>query len=728
MKLKRYMSIFISIVSVFLLAACTSATEPEQINKAENKEDASSVSLASDMGMTYSGQMLLPPDGEVFLYDAASCGGTLFLYGLDAEKQAVFYKMDTVGTSLERLSIAEEMHVVSICDCQDERLPILTIDEDGNYVICIYSGDKPVESLTLSGIEELDGDMLTCLSAARNGFILFTSDKILVLDKNGRKTAELGEYYRSAQCIFTGSGQIIISREVLNKPGTDVPETEVLVLDETMRVTASYCSEQQFSAFYKDGGAEDTILAYAVNTVYRYNYKTGGREAVINTQLSGMTPNVLVRLSEDSFLGVNGGRATVWRPSDGSKDAVITLATYQPSFSLQELVKQYNESSAEYKISIADYSAYDMDGGEETGMTRLRADIIAGFAPDLYDLSVLPAGLCIKQGLLEDLTPYFGEGISVALDDISENIIKALLVDEKIYYIMPSYSILTVCGDGELVGTGGAWIPKEFLSAVQGIEPEAVFGPEMTRDRFLANVLLFQGKRYADTENSVCNFTDSDFKDLLEFASKLPEACDYSQLNSQSWARAYTGEQLLLMEWFGDSAISFASFTDNIYNGRAQFVGFPAEASGGAAVVPSALFGVSVSSSNKDGAIDFVRFALSDIVQANRLLASDFPVVEQSLRDRLEIYKERYQKLPEVLYSYDGNAIVEINGVMPVEDAEACVLSMIAKADLLAAYDNSLIDIVLRECQPYFAGNINVEQTIENIQSKAQIYVSEQYG
>lgn len=725
MSRKRLLAFLVA--ALLLLPGCVTedrglqASSPIELNTNVNIKD-----LTEDSGEMYSGTVLLPPDGGVFLLDAAFCGKTAYFWGMDSEGKNVFYSLSGDGSHLERQNIEENLQVLAICDSQEEHLSVLTINEDGEFLLSVHNGVK-IEQVSFSGLEELTDDVICQVADAEKGYVLLTSKQILVLDKDSLSVTNLGEYYGAARCIFSEDGQPLIVKGLPPAPGSVESDTEITVLDENLKPISKYKCTGQFTAFFKDNTEESTVLAYEDNTVYRLNYRDGGKQAIINTQLSGLIPNIFIKLKSDCFLSVGGGKATIWKPNDSSGSQMLTLATYGINYHLEELVRRYNESESDYKILIEDYSVFDKDGGQGAGISRLTADIVSGFTPDIYDLSVLPAELYARRGILEDLSPYFEGADDIRFPALSANAEKALKVDTGIYYIMPSYSILTVCGDRKTVGNAEAWTTEDFFKAVENTEPATVFGPEMTRDRFLANVLLFQKSNYLDTKNCCCNFSDPVFVKLLEFAAALPDNCDYSELNSDSWARVATGDQLLLMEWFDNNALSYISWANTIFNGSAQFVGFPSECYGEAAV-PSALLSVSSSSQNKDAALNFISFILCDTVQGDYLLAPDFPVVDKNLRERLSIYQARYQKYPELLHCNDGYSGITIEGIMPRDKAEETLTGIVCRADLLAAYDETIIDIVLQECQPFFAGDISANQAAANIQSKAGIYIAEQYG
>lgn len=371
------------------------------------------------------------------------------------------------------------------------------------------------------------------------------------------------------------------------------------------------------------------------------------------------------------------------------------------------------------------YAKYDEAGHEGQGLDMLRADIAAGFMPDIYDLSQLPAELYAEKGLFEDLKPYFSGDAPVIYSDFVQSAVEVLEYEDGLYYIAPGFEAVTLCGDSSFVGDNGSWRPKDFFNAVDGMAAENVFGPEVTKDIFLYYLLAFLEDEYVDKEKLACDFESQSFQDFLSFAAGLPDDVDYENLDSQPIARAYVGEQPILIRQIGSSAIVFLSFTDTFFGGQAQYVGFPAESSSGVALLPHALVSMSASSPNKEGVMDFIYFILSPEAQTADMYC---PIIQSLLDERMELWEEKYLEQPPILNTYFEDSYIAIEGTTDIGTAKARLKAIIENMDCMMSCDEALLNIIIRESQPFFAGDISVKQASASIQSRAQIYISEQYG
>lgn len=451
------------------------------------------------------------------------------------------------------------------------------------------------------------------------------------------------------------------------------------------------------------------------------------REALIDIVSSGMNTDNLICIQDGMYWSLDRGNIVICTASEDSEVITLTLAAYKLDFTLEALIRSFNENSSSYKIKVEDYSKYDDSENVGVGLHRLRTDIISGFTPDIYALYGLPAEVYASKGILEDLTPYFSEKAEIQMSDFLPNVLDALSLNDALYYITPSFSIFTVCGDQSFVGNKGAWTPEDFFSAVQSIDPVKIFGPEMIQERFMFYVMLFNGDEYVDKEQAECHFIDSNFKQFLEFAAQLPSSLSEESHFSNDWGRNYSGEQKLLCDWFGAGAISMVSYADTVFSGSAQFVGFPSSSSG-TALVPSTLVGMSASSQQKDGVIDFIYFILHDAYQLDQTCISDFPVTQKAFERKMNSWITMYEEYLPVLYAYNDGSIIEIEAKTPPEDAWSCVNNLVNKATILSLQDEALFEIVIEEASAYFAGIISSKQATERIQSKANIYISEQFG
>lgn len=736
--MKRYGIIMLLFAMLCSFAACgNTATEEERTENTAGPEATSASALSAqasagneNTGEIYERELIsVPKPGANLLY-AVRSGESIFMYGMLNGEEWLLYKMDIESRTIERIDFPQNHILYRMSAGLDGGICVLCINEEGEYILLTLNNDGAWMEQTLPTLEEYENSVITQIYPMEKGYIVFTVEEILALDTEGKLVKKIARYYRMGACMTQKDGSILIAAQVMAKPGDQLPVTRTLVLDQNFNITASYDSNSRFVAFFDDPASEEnSYLAYQTNILYRFNYKNDTKEAIIDIFSSSMSYTSLIPLGAELYFSLTSSGPALWRPLEGDAPVQLSLATYHLSFPLQLQIAAYNESNAKYKINVIDYAMYDEAGAEEQGLTRLRMDIISGNGPDLYELSQLPAELYASKGLFEDLKPYFAENSPIQYADFVQNAVDALEYNGGLYYITPWFELVTIGGRRACVGTKGSWTVDEFLEAVKDYSPADVFGPSMTKNSFLMYLLIFSGKEYIDEDTLQCRFNDGDFEKLLTFASGLPDEYDPNKSTGPDLARAYIGLQPLLVCWVRDQV--FMGYNATALGEEPEYVGFPALHASGVAMSPQAPIAVSVSTGKKDAAMDFIYFLLGDSVQ--RSLAGNWPIVQSYLDERLDYWEEEFFSCGEtniLATSYEG-VMMEI--VSPVNEETANlrraeILDIIDRIDCITLYDDTRLDILIRECQPFFSGDISAHQAAERVQSKMQVYVSEQYG
>lgn len=743
---KKITTLLLCFFILFSLSACVNNSSQETDITGEKKEQAT-ISNANPSekqptvwganlkdeggGRMFAKETLALSEDNVLLQEAVRIDNSIFLLGIGPSSTYYLFQMDTSTHEAKRYTVLENSPV-SICEYPEGSISVLSLDDEGKYQLSQYADGAVASTLELPSLDLYDNDFILHITAVEKGFVIRTTSKIVALDSSGNFIKELGDYYSSAVCIPLAQDGFLIAMRKASSNNAIEGGTVIQQLDNDFNVVNTYRFQELYTCFFADDTNPDhSILAQSGNILFRLDYTQNTREGLVDTFSSGMRPVDLIQLDTDFYFSINDGKPVLWSPANTDGLTVVSLATYNINPLLAHHIKRYNEEGRQYRINVIDYSIYDSTENDSLGLTLLTTDIISGNTPDLYDLSNLPAEKYAANGLFEDLLPFFSEGEALSSNSLVPSALQALELNKHLYYITPSFQVLTLCGDKSMVGKSQSWTIDEFLAMASSADTENIFGPEMTRYDFLAYVLLFLRDEYIDKETGTCRFDDPSFQALLSFAAKLPSEYDPNDPNrpdSQSWARAFTGNQILLLEAFGSHAISWMSFADTIYNGEAQFVGFPGNSGNGVALYPAYLTAVSANSSKKDGALDFISFILSDNCQSDSTFIPDCPVVEKYLYERLNFWVEKYNEIPPVLYSVFDDMPIEIPGETDPEKAKDRFLALVDKIDCLACEDDALYKIIAKECEAFFSGAIPVENACSNIQSKVKLYVSEQYG
>lgn len=698
-----------------LLTESSASTSPRAVKASGNKD------IYANGGGVFSKEFILLPDEDASIVDTAYSEGVVYMLGtLRGDGQHV-YTMNQDG-AIDRRLLPEEVSAYRI-SAHGGSLCVLGMDEQGGIVLLTSVQGGNWTAMPLPEQDEYTQTVVADISIVDSGYVIFTADRIFALDAQGRRVKDLGNYYRYGSCFPAEDGGFVLVIEAL-QAGTESPITKTLVFDGSLNLADSFSSAKQFTAFFDLSGERGTIICQKLGTLFEFDYEKDAATPIINLELSGISTASLICLDDNIYFSIIRGAPYILKEASGGGTAALTLAAYHLDQSLKDYISSYNESGAQYAVNIVDYAMYDEAGNEGQGLLRLQADIISGKTPDLYDLSCLPAKIYAEHGIFEDLKPYLSDGTGGIYDKLVPSAIKALEYKGGLYYIAPSFKAVTICGSETFVGDKGKWTNEDFFNAVKDIPPVQVFGPEVTKAAFLSCLLQFQGAEYIDYDSGRCSFASSDFERFLEFAHELPDECDYEALDSQPSGRAFMGMQQLLTYSVGSGAVGLLSFADTIFGGRAQCVGFPAN-SNGVALSPTSLVGVSASSTCKNGALDFIKYLLSDPLQKT---VPDCPLVMARLDERMEKWEAQYLEYPAQLYTFYGGIEVTIQGETDLGQVKARLAEIINRIDCTTIIDEEVLNILIRESQAYFAGSISAAEAAANIQSRVSIYLAEQYG
>lgn len=715
------------------LTACSSAA-PAQNRQAEASENLEHQGISAPktkgtQGSTeqfaeiYGKERIEVPGNQAVIFEGKLTGGKIFAYGIDSYDNNVFYLIDPLDCSAEILPIQFTDKVYLVGQSYDDNQPVLTINNDGEYVLSIFEKARLVEQMTLKLPEQYSEDIIVGLTVMPGHFIVELSREVIALSRSGEFEKSIGSFSGVALCSISPEGSLIIAGEVKSAGLSAEPVTQVSVFDSDLELLGTYENETRFDAFCA-GSADGEILAVRNGIVYSYRYKSGEISAIIDAVSSGMNSDKVFYAADGSYISFQRGIPTLWSAINDESLTVLTLAAYHLSYQLEALINLFNDSSADCKIKVIDYAVYD-DSGSENGLTRLNADIVAGFTPDLYELTYLNAQSFVRNGLLEDMQNSL-EQRGIQASKFVPSALERLKAEDGLYYMMPSFIIISVIGSRDMLGEDERLTPDKFFSVAAELPPEELFGPELTREEFLRYALLFNAKEYYDEKTKTCNFTSSGFDRYLEFAASLPEEIDYSRIDSQDYSRAYAGEQRLIFSAVSGDLVSVFAYSDAVFEGKAEYVGFPSALSSGTAIAPSCLTGVSSSSLRKEQAMDFIAFTLSDYCQTS-VNVSGLQIIQDALEKRVDHWASEYEKHDKPLVTvYDG-ARVEIKGNVSAEYSKEHVYAAIDAADTLAIFDETLFQLVFAESRSYFMGKTSLQQCLEALQSKVYIYLAEQY-
>ena len=494
----------------------------------------------------------------------------------------------------------------------------------------------------------------------------------------------------------------------------------------------SYTLDGQYTLYFGSGNL-DEIYGWSnsdPNILYNINYRNGNKNAYANVFSSGCNPSCFIELGESKFFALTTeGQPAIWTVGKSDELKVITLATCSGDDmivdrQLWKAVTSFNNASSEYRIDIIDYAAYNNGADPYGGYNKLNAEISAGNAPDIYDLWSLSTVNYAAKGLVEDLKPWFDADPDISYSDLIPSVVATLEKNSSLYDLVPSFSVATVFTTAERFGEAKHMTVSEFLDAADRLGAVKMFGSDMTRDKFLMHVLTYSGKEYFDLDSASCNFNTPEFARLLSFMAQLPEEEDPTTGDMEN---VYFGEQYLLYMGM-DNMLNWITMSDAVFQGEVVSVGFPSSGDHGVSASVEMRLAMSASSELKEGVWQFFKYLLSDSYQTG---VSSVPIKQSALDRVMEEWCEPLKGSFKVgLLQYVDGQIIQSSADIRQPDSStfARAREIIDSVDCMGEYNAALYTIVSQELKTLAAGDCTAEQAAANIQSRASIYLSEQYG
>lgn len=706
--MKKLLSFFASAICVALLTGCLVSEYPE--TPANNKE----LSYSTGKGLFVSETLQL--SDNIQIQGMTPSGSSLIIFGTNEKEEYNVFRVDLETGSSYKLQGLDNLYISGIDSYSNGDAILLTIGEDGSDNILIIHPDDSIEKIEFEVSETLEQESIKSAHIVKNGFLLETGYSVIALDKTGVIIRELSYKPKQLRIVHSAKDEAIIL-------ASDTTGTEINILDEHFQISEKYRFPETYSEFFSS--EEDNIYALGPNTVYRLDYRNGERTNYANTFISGMWSSNYVFLPTGSIYTSSMGKLTKWTPSENHEVTVLKLATYNPSFYIPLIVSEYNNSTADYKIEIMDYAVYDNADNPDQGINKLHLDIVSGECPDIFDLSSFYPNFYSSKGILEDLKPWFESDQNIGLEDLNESLVSLLEYKDGLYELVPCYDIYTLCGDGSTVGYSGSFTLDEFFELEKEYGLRALLGEHITRTDFLYWYIVFE-KNLVDYSNATSKFNEDNFIRILQLSASLPDAIESYENNM--WGELFSGTQLLALTNMDSDPIGTVTYLDAIFSDNAQFVGFPTENGTGTVISPNIRLAMSSDSQYKQEVWAFFKYLLDDKNQSDTKNYPGFPAVEKQLQARLDKWVVPYQNGNMNLYTSYNGAALEIPGRKVDKVTEQKVIDIYKSTDGFAMIDQNILNIVFQKVEAFYAGDKSAEETAELIQSRIDIYLSEQYG
>lgn len=702
-----------------------------------------------------------------------------------ADDRIYFTSAETAVTATQILSVAadgtDEKHEwthTPNADAQTTQFPSqYAVDEDGNlWVIIESAGGNAVNPAADAREYELvkfapDGTEALHRNLSEldetSGFDVFG----ILTDSAGNVYLDCENGASSAIFVFSGDGEYLFSarsrwRSDAAKSGDGrilysefaADGVTISALNAATKSVDSSVKYNGRNTFYEifDGRGEFDLHYIANGTLYGLTLETMTETPLVDFADSNIDAANITRITPiaaaafliakiDTTAPEKSGLFTLAPnhtavPTEKQTLTLATVSDAQVVAILNFAVRNFNAASADTRIEIIDYGAYNTDTDKTLGALRLDLDILNGNAPDIISLGDLPAKKYASKGVFADLMPYLDNDARIDRADLFENVLAQGILDGKLHHVIPTFGVMTLVGKTSVFGTDCTLSISDILDLQQQY-PDAALVTEVSALQWLLYCTRFMLNDVIDWDTAACNFENSDFIALLRSAETVPT--DYSA--PQDFGAYYAEHTDRLRE---NRALLMLTVADNpriareaaeAFGEDVTFLGFPAQNATGGVISPIYDFAITEASPNKDAAWEFIS---ATIRSSAKILPGSTSILKSDLAARLAVEMTplterdfsrgviitRSTALSTSVYavltaSDDVTAEYANYHITPTEADTA--MHVIETAASISSAESAIMQIVREECEIFLAGAQSPEQTAHLIQIRAALYLAE---
>ena len=506
-------------------------------------------------------------------------------------------------------------------------------------------------------------------------------------------------------------------------------------------------------------GTESDIICCDDSAVYEYSLEKEESSKLLtwlDCDIEGNKINKLFLDTEGKIYALlydwnNGSSELAFMKKVRTEDVVkrekIVIGMIYSNSALGSKIVEFNKNNDKYRVTVKTYMDENnwSEKSYEDAIASLTNDILSGNSPDILDLSGLDIQNFANKGVLEDLTPYLEKSTVLNKNDFFDSILNAATFNGKLVYIPSSFTLETIAAKSSLVGTKMGWTMEDVINLKKQY-PSSELIEYATKEDILRIMLMLNKDSFIDPETGACHFDGKEFKDLLVFANAFPKEYDYDQERSVTPYLLADNRLLLSMISiydFSEIQSAYSYFGDE----DVTFIGFPTyDNSNGCLLNPSDQYGMSAQSKNKEAAWSF----LEEVITSNAGRDEYYYYGFSTLKSK---YAEQKAKALEINYVYDengevlkdenGDPVIEGYGggwtmtgsdgsewtyeYRPITKEEVdMVETLLAGAKAInISLDNQLSNIINEEAEYYFSGSKSVDEVVNIIQNRVNLYVQE---
>lgn len=442
------------------------------------------------------------------------------------------------------------------------------------------------------------------------------------------------------------------------------------------------------------------------------------------------------------------------KSNDNNEDIIITMASsYNMEKCLQNEIDSFNSADNGYKIVTKRYDSdfYDEeinnvvlnDGDDLTIDFNLVQDIMNTTDIDIVTSdafgNVSKLEILKNMGAFVDLYPFMENDPEVNTSTLNQHILSLNETNGKLCSLPMYYGLSTLIGETRYVGDKENWTVDDFISHWEQMPEGSTVNGSGNSENIYRTVLRGNLESFIDYEKAEVNFDCHEFRKILEFCNRFEsnngEKTEWNY-ESPQFVTSYDLRGIMSSRVFGKGMMPFP-------NPPYTMVGYPSENEQGAFFINTGnMYSISAKSSpeKQQGAWEFIRQFYTEEYQQENVIKKDIinyngeEITQFSDEIGFCINNNAFEKTAQKIMNgeyYDGKYTiqdVDYTEDMPTqEDVDKMKKYFDSINRLETTIDRELWNIIEEEIMAYFVGEKSLDDTVDMIQNRASIWISEQY-
>lgn len=716
----------------------------------ESNSAGSNGSAGGGKGRFIESKVALPEEINSILQFKALSDGTLEIVGQDADYSIYVAKSSDGGGSWETTPL-EDISYSNVAVAEDGTVAFLDYTENGLCQVTIVDADGSTHTFSIEMPAE---DAFVSVAAFDSNKQLIVRDTLGGLygidctDGSKTVTFEIDEdtYIPYFDVVGTNC-YIVTSDKVLCYDTATGKET-----DELTALTEQICSDDNLVYRNSDTGLPVTFAkAENDNSIifadYKgiFHYTTGGavvEELVQGEQTALSNSGAIfygVYMQDETHLfvagnnGMEGALYSYTYDADASANLNQELNIYalQDSDTLRQAVNIFRQEYADIYVNLEIGMTDDNGVTLEDALKTLSTDILAGNGPDVLILDGMPVDSYVEKGILTDISDVVDE--VKASDGLVDSIVKDSTKDGKIYAIPTRFLVSFITSDQQTVDAGkSTQALADRIETLAKDKSTTYVVQQKMAEELLLDFYNVDSKNWVKEDGSL---DETKVSDYLTQVKRIYDVDDHSDIESygnffeSGMCDGYRYGTLDSMDLFTETCkVEFGTIADvedfqlMLSAGSTDGAVYGALSNGGISTyVPFLQAGV-VSGGNEDAGKAFVKTLLGKEAGAS---SNGIPVNEAALKDQINALMGRTET--SMAFNRDGSDkiyTIEYRS-MTQEEADA-ILAQLEAVEQSALTDRTIQNLVIRQGTSYVKGEQNLEETVNEITKKVNLYLAEQ--